>query len=45
MRHFLEEYGAIMVAVVLAVVVVSVIMVFLPELKNYFNHFVTQMMQ
>lgn len=45
MRHFLEEYGAIVIAVVIAIVVIVAIFGFLPKLKEYFDYFVSQMMQ
>lgn len=34
-----------MLAVVIAIIVVGVIMALLPTMKEYFDHFVTQMMQ
>lgn len=45
MKHFLEEYGGVVIAVVITIMVIGVIFGFLPVLKDYFNGFVSQMMQ
>ena len=45
MRHFLEEYGGVVIAVVIAIVVLGAIFAFLPLLKDHFDVFVSQMMQ